>query len=526
MAPPRPPKPKQKKTNANPIQSAVHRWLETLPPALLAQVAATTPLAVDPAGPSAPEACNNGEDNHHVTTDDAIRHFLSSRAPRRWVVYEPMVLLPTGSFSSAPWPSLLALVSQEQKDALWTAILANLSSGGPSSNQLTHLAVNEGIPASVPAGGDGGDGGSKQAGAEGLEEESGRVERENYVRSPTNLKPLYGVFGPAQRPPLPPSSSPSSSSASTVPTAAGFDNHLWVTTRQNGLVQTWCPLHTMFSRGNIKEKARLLAFHDNRRNLSSSSSRKAGQGAAGASKAASKTAPLRGKWAVDLYAGIGYFVFSYARLGLRVLCWEVNPWSVEGLRRGAEANGFGVRVVVPSRDKDGDEDPSLGLDLGAMTEQIVVFLEDNRAAARRVRALRERAAGAGEKVEVVHVNCGLLPTSRPVWKDAWDMVLVGGGEDGGRGEKEEEDEGEQAWLHLHENVAQEDVEGRQAEVQRLVDAWGQEDGRRRKCGKAEHVELVKTYAPGVWHCVFDVVVARRGKEENNTGPGEVPPGAG
>src|SRR5690606_6675835 len=92
-----------------------------------------------------------------------------------------------------------------------------------------------------------------------------------------------------------------------------------------------------------------------------------------------RAAPLHGKWAVDLYAGIGYFAFSYARLGLRVLCWEVNPWSVEGLRRGAEANGFGVRVMMPPSPppNEEEEDDSLGIDLTTAQERIIVFLEDN-----------------------------------------------------------------------------------------------------------------------------------------------------
>ncbi|KAL1838298.1 hypothetical protein VTJ49DRAFT_2838 [Mycothermus thermophilus] len=468
---------------------------------LLTEAAATIP--VDPAASPTTDTHNNDEGNNDVTTHDTIKHLLLSRAPRRWVVYEPMVLLPTGSFSAAPWPSLLAQVSQEQRDVLWTSILANLSPGvNASVNQLTHLAVNEGIPASVPAGGDDGDGGSKNGGAEGREKKHDQVERENYVRSPTNLKPLYGVFFTAQPPP----------SADTVPTAADFDTHLWVSTRQNSLVQTWCPLHTMFSRGNIKEKARLLAFHDHQHHNLTNNNRKTRQDTTGAGAATPrpKPSPLHGKWAIDLYAGIGYFTFSYARLGLRVLCWEVNPWSVEGLRRGASANGFGVRVVMPpppDRDKEEEEDLGLGLDVSTMTEQIIVFLEDNRAAARRVRALRAKASGGGEKLEVVHVNCGLLPTSRPVWRDAWEMVLVRGGEDNKREEKEEGGEEERAWLHLHENVAQEEIEDRKAEVQRLVDEWGQEDGKRKR-GKVEHVELVKTYAPGVWHCVFDVVVTR------------------
>ncbi|KAK6858721.1 S-adenosyl-L-methionine-dependent methyltransferase [Apiospora arundinis] len=82
----------------------------------------------------------------------------------------------------------------------------------------------------------------------------------------------------------------------------------------------------MFRRGNIKEKARVLSFHEPTDPSLHHRAMSLGE--------------LCNKWAVDMYAGIGYFVFSYAELGMRVLCWELNPWSVEGLRRGALANGW------------------------------------------------------------------------------------------------------------------------------------------------------------------------------------------
>jgi tRNA wybutosine-synthesizing protein 2 len=97
-------------------------------------------------------------------------------------------------------------------------------------------------------------------------------------------------------------------------------------------------------------------------------------------------------------------------------------------------------------------------------------------------------------LEVVHVNCGFLPTSEPVWRDAWGMVLGGEG-----------------WLHLHENIGVADIEARRGEVQGMFDRWGAEEEQqeRRKMAVVEHVELVKTYAPGVWHCVFDVFITTR-----------------
>jgi tRNA wybutosine-synthesizing protein 2 len=447
------------------------------------------------------------------TTENDIKQVLLARAPKRWVVYEPMVLLPSGSFTAPPWPALLSSLTSAQKEPLWAAILARLSPGH-AKPPLTHLAINEGIPLHV------------NQSSDERRKEDGRGEvvdderrEENLLRAPTNLHPLYGDFGPLPSP-----------SSSPTTTTADFTSALWVSTTQNGLIQTWSPLHTMFSRGNIKEKARLLSFHSPSQNTTTPSSTSSSsltpaqqqrrlilnpQGPVQAQAKAKEQGqvavpPGKGeKWAVDLYAGIGYFAFSYARLGMRVLCWEVNPWSVEGLRRGAERNGFSVRVIIPHSSSSshsshsspaaagvGGNSGEIGLELEegitASTEQIIVFLEDNALAAGRMAAARRR----GWAGDVVHVNCGFLPSSESVWRDAFGMV------------------GGQGWLHLHENVGVGDIEARKGEVQGLFDRWRTEDdGNERQEGseaevEVEHVELVKTYAPGVWHCVFDVFIKR------------------
>ncbi|KAK3320800.1 S-adenosyl-L-methionine-dependent methyltransferase [Cercophora scortea] len=391
-----PKKPKKE----NPISSAVSSWLPTLPAPLVPTSDSSSDSAI----------------NHH-------QHLIDS-APKRWVIYEPMVLLPSGSFTSPPWPTLLSSLAPEQTAALWTSILDALSPSSTKAPKLTHLAVNEGIPLHV------GD--------------------ENLLRSPSGLRILHGDFGPSPSP-----------SSQTNPTQADFDAAFWVSTKQNGITQTWAPRWTMFSRGNVKEKARLLSFHHSTTN----------------------------KVAVDLYAGIGYFVFSYARLGLRVLCWELNPWSVEGLRRGAVANKWTVRVIQ-------------GVELSLPTPelittsgdgaQIIVFLEDNALAEGRIAELR--SAGL-PPLDVQHVNCGMLPTSLPTFRAAWAI------------QRASESDG---WLHLHENVGVADIERRRGEVQGLFDGWRKEEEEREGGAEAvvQHVELVKTFAPGVWHCVFDVYITR------------------
>lgn len=197
-------------------------------------------------------------------------------------------------------------------------------------------------------------------------------------------------------------------------------------------------MYTMFSRGNITEKARVLTFPD-----------------------------IAGRTVVDLYAGIGYFAFSYAKAGAAtVWCWEINPWSCEALLRGAVENGWSVKLVRGGEEVQREDVEGVG---------IVVFMEDNVAAGRRV----ERMGG---EEEVRHVNLGLLPTSRGSWGTAVRVL------------------GRRGWVHVHGNVGAGEVEGWGEEV---VGEFGALDGREVRC---VHVEEVKTFAPGVVHCVLDLYI--------------------
>ena len=99
----------------------------------------------------------------------------------------------------------------------------------------------------------------------------------------------------------------------------------------------------MFSRGNIREKARILG--QIRLNQSPFSGLCSGE----------LSQDLCEIDVVDLYVGIGYFALPYLRKGVRrVFGWELNGWSVEGLRRGCIRNGFECAVfgadVVVKRD--------------------------------------------------------------------------------------------------------------------------------------------------------------------------------
>jgi tRNA wybutosine-synthesizing protein 2 len=379
------PKRKPKSKDFNPIEAAIRSWLEALPKEFV-------------------ESFRLG-----------IERLLLD-APKRWVVYPPMVLLPSGSFGDDYWRRG---IEPTHKDVLWKEILDRIGKK-VGKGVLSHLAINSGIPLN-----------------------KNEDEGENILRTPSGLIMLYGDFGPDLSPDLP-------------PTQRDFEEAVWVSTKQNGITQVWAPRYTMFSRGNVKEKARLLGFHTPGQDLESR----------GVDRE-----QLRRQVAVDLYAGIGYFVFSYVKMGMgRVMGWELNPWSVEGLRRGAVANGWSLKVVREAEEwEDGKE-------------KIVVFQEDNQKAVERLKAIDMELLGT-----VSHVNGGLLPTSEASWKVSLE-ILEGNG-----------------WLHLHENVGVNDVGQRKEQIEELFKGWLREKEDKRQV-KVEHVEFVKTFAPGVWHCVFDVYI--------------------
>lgn len=270
--------------------------------------------------------------------------------------------------------------------------------------------------------------------------------RPNVFRSPTGFTPLYGDFGPN----LP---------SDERPTVNDFASAFWCTAKQNNIFQTWAPRYVMLSRGNISEKARILK-------LEALTRRKLG-------RAPQKTS------AVDLYAGIGYFAFSYAKAGVgKVLCWEINPWSIEALSRGAKGNGWGTRIVQAG------ENPN---SLARGDEHFLVFSESNEHAAGRIRALRHTIP------PIKHVNCGYLPSSEPSWGIVVQVLDTSGG-----------------WIHAHENVAKKDIEARKGDIVMLFTDLVRKY-RQKPLGcdwniECEHVEQVKSYAPGVIHCVFDIAI--------------------
>lgn len=361
-------------------------------------------------------------------------------------VYPPLLLLPRHTFSSPLWLDLTATTLKSHLPTLYTLLCTTF--------KVTHIAINAPIPALSP---------SKfpYPSSYSPSEEIDTTETQkspNILRAPHLLQPLYNNFGPSH--PL-----------NHIPTPTDFLAEFWCTSRQNTIWQTWAPRHTMFSRGNISEKARLLSLDSlNVAELGGKSPRDTS--------------------AVDLYAGVGYFAFSYAKRGVsKVLCWEINPWSVEGLRRGAEMNGWSVKIVQTGVGEAQKTDKTK--EMNGEENNLTVYYESNEHAARRVNTIRESIP------PIRHANCGFLPTSQPSWATAVQALdpIQGG------------------WIHVHENISTHSFNHRQNEITDIFKGLVESNHHHR--GKAlvsqwavecVHFEQVKNFAPGVVHCVLDIAI--------------------
>lgn len=348
-------------------------------------------------------------------SDDTLND-ISKHLNKSYTIYGTMLVLPPILFDSKQWKTITEHGSQATQQ-LYSCIAQHL--------KISHIACTKPIP---------------------LQDDTQQAE--NVIRSPKNFTPIYGNFGP--------------DTCSDPPSVEDFYAAYWVTAKQNGIAQTWAPRWTMFSRGNISEKQRMLELPSVKATVVEGQE------------------DSRGCAAVDLYAGIGYFTFSYLKAGFsKVLCWDLNPWSTEGLRRGATANKWQYTVS--------DGQMSL-VDMARSDGKCLIFNESNEHAASKVSTMR------ADLPPVRHVNCGLLPTSKDSWKIAFAVLdpVMGG------------------WVHVHENFDQREIEARGEEVradfQRQLDAA---TGRNGKRVQLEYINRVKTYAPGVYHVVLDIYIPPR-----------------
>lgn len=313
---------------------------------------------------------------------------LLETCPRTWTIYKPMVLFAAKSFSSESWLEFLS----RQGPRFFAHILEDKLFMG-----CTHVGINQ------------------------------PIRDDDVMRRPFSIIPAYGDFGPDPTPEM-----------YNLPTKSDFEQAFWCSTVQNGIHQVWAPRYTMFSRGNIKEKKRVLQFECR-----------------------------NGDLVVDMYAGIGYFTLSYMHNAAHAFCWEINPWSVEGLSRGLAANGHKYAILWRHDQFTGER----FRELANSGVRAFVFAESNENALARLLVLQAPS--------IRHINLGLLPSARAAWKDALEMSHRSA---------------VPTTVHVHENVHVKDIEIFAGKVEAYF-------------GRVLHVEKVKTFAPDVWHIVVDVVLS-------------------
>jgi tRNA G37 N-methylase Trm5 len=186
-------------------------------------------------------------------------------------------------------------------------------------------------------------------------------------------------------------------------------------------------------------------------------------------------------------------VFAYLAAGAeRVYACELNPWSIEGLRRGARRNGImDVQTLPPPETNSATHTFS---PLSSTTRLAILPFSNDLGV--------PYYAGTAD-----HVNLGLLPDAH---EGLWPAIQA------------LRDEG--GWLHVHESVTlSSSVSGREGRREQAL-RWGElvagrvhQVALRRRWGSGEEnnrlevkthwVEEVKILGKDFWHLVADVRVS-------------------
>ena len=501
-APPKARKEKRKKPPANPLIRGILAFYE--------QHSHINAFTTDHFPVESQVGQSDIEGNNGLVSYSRLTRQLSiSDFPKRYTIYPPLLLLPYNfSVHSMRWENFYRSLDDSQRQHFFRFIAQE----GFRKLGISRIAITAPIAADTeielgkeeeeprhgmndvesPIKGSSLDESSSPTAHKRSKEPS-----QNVLRSPSGLLPVYGDWGPTL-------ASDHHQSRILNPTAQDFGAAFWTSKSQHqGIVQVWAPLYTMFSRGNISEKARILGLQSSFPGFTTCG---LGDGH-----------EFEHTDVVDFYVGIGYFAFCYLKNGVRrVYGWDFNPWSVEGLRRGCQRNGWGCVVVKvgDAGNVEGDEGLTVlaaqirAGDRGGLQKQVrcVVFLGDNQWAAKVLMELQfelQRTDNStlqkGSELNVSHTNLGLLPTSRASWRDSV-RILTGMRKRKTRG-----------WMHVHENVDVHEIEAMADEVVRKVTGIvGASSGESRFDVSCAHIEQVKTYAPGVMHCVFDIEIKSNG----------------
>ncbi|KAK6465716.1 S-adenosyl-L-methionine-dependent methyltransferase [Scheffersomyces coipomensis] len=334
-----------------------------------------------------------------LSISDSELKILIENIPKKWSVYPPMILFNYNSFDNTIWHDI------DFNNLFEYIISKNVFP------DITHFAINQPI-----------------------------IKTNNEMRKPINLIPLYGDFG-------------SEVHETMNPTEDDFKQSFWCSVIQNGIYQTWCPKYTMFSRGNIKEKARILQTYKS----------------------------LHRSVVFDLYCGIGYFSLSYLRNDAVVFCWDLNPWSIEGFRRALIKNKFPHKIFHP------DDDFNYEIYQQCLSDGIraFVFLESNEMSLTRLESFPSNS------LDIKHVNLGLLPTSYQSWTITKSITEKYNAVNNKKN----------TLIHIHENYHIKELPNL---IQFIKSEFSISD--KDNDDQILGINKIKSYAPDIWHVVVDIKI--------------------
>lgn len=452
---------------------------------------------------------------------------LSKKLCKSYTVYGCMLLLPQNALEGPEWSPLEPLIHNNNINNNNTA-LNDLYKSIAKELKITHIASNKPIPLHhhphpPPTN-------VANTCNNNNNNETAPTSSENILRAPINFTPLYGDFGPE-------------TCSQPHPTQEDFDKAFWVTAKQNGIYQVWAPRWTMFSRGNISEKARLLTLGSVREAVEDAAVRGGREGGEEEEEEEEeRELQPPGFAAIDLYAGIGYFAFSYLRAGAdQVWCWDINPWSIEGLLRGAKANKWEAVLLSHGMDDfDGDllqktaihSMPKETSKKGIRKAKLLIFNESNIHAPERLQQYLFSPLHHPPQIIIRHINLGLLPSSREALSLAAQILSLQHQQQQLTTPQKEvkpsqKRKGSTSWIHMHENFLLEEIlvkanERREELEEKMIwiyqniirkemneEMEGEEkkkkekEKRTRVRVKIEGINRLKSYAPGVMHCVVD-----------------------
>ncbi|KAF9436380.1 tRNA methyltransferase tyw3 [Entomortierella beljakovae] len=392
---------------------------------------------------------------------------LIAAIPQKWEHYSDFTLLPPTSFLTPPWPIILRRLeemdrAQEYRNSImikWEKLIQE-ALGSCHIARKAIIPVQDVLrrPQIRPLTGNWKIHNQYKT---WVEQDLGFLEHQDVAIGNMNKSTEEGGISK-------PSSVIAGNEDTTAPTIENFSQAYWAETCQNQVWYKWAPMFTMFSAGNITEKERVA-----------------------------KSRPVfdaRGKVVVDLYAGIGYFTLVYlVHAGAKAVhACEWNPWSVEGLLQGAVKNEIAYKVY---REKS-THPPNVGssdLKEGYPSESMVPFPSHGK----KPKNHGQLYVYPGDNAQWIgffenqahHVNLGLIPSAEPGWVLGVRALCP---REGG-------------YLHVHHNVRVGEEEAFKTyllkSLQELFTTW--------KAGVSwsislRHVENVKSFAPMVFHYVYDI----------------------